>query len=172
MNSGLMTQFQWHSIPSLEQWVKDLTLLQLWSHMWLRFNPWPGNFHNTVGTAEKGGGKKGHLGEFLLWHSGLRIKLQGVPTVSQQVRNPTNIHEDVGSVPGLLSGLRTQCCHELWYTLQRHARSSIAVAVVQAGSCSPDMTPRCGIKKKKKKKNPTAVAQVAAEAQVRSQPVG
>ena len=25
----------------MEQWVKDLALLQLW----LRFHPWPGNFH-------------------------------------------------------------------------------------------------------------------------------
>ena len=28
------------------QWVKDLVLLQLWHRLqlWLRFNPWPGNF--------------------------------------------------------------------------------------------------------------------------------
>ena len=25
----------------------------------------------------------------------------GVPTVAQQVKNPTSIHEDVGSIPGL-----------------------------------------------------------------------
>ena len=34
-------------IPSPAQWVKDLALLQLWhkSQMWLRFDPWPRNFH-------------------------------------------------------------------------------------------------------------------------------
>ena len=25
----------------------------------------------------------------------------GTPTVAQQVKNPTSIHEDVGSIPGL-----------------------------------------------------------------------
>ena len=29
--------------------------------------------------------------------------------------NPTHIHEDAGWIPGLpLSGLRIQCCRELW----------------------------------------------------------
>ena len=34
------------SIPSLE-WVKDLVFPQLWhrSQLWLRFDPYPGNFH-------------------------------------------------------------------------------------------------------------------------------
>ena len=29
------------------QWVKDLvlSLLWLWPQLWLRFDPWPGNFH-------------------------------------------------------------------------------------------------------------------------------
>ena len=31
--------------------------------------------------------------------------------------NPTSIYEDVGLSPGLLSGLRIQCCCELWCTL-------------------------------------------------------
>ena len=26
---------------------------------------------------------------------------QGVPTVAQQLKNPTSIHEDAGSIPGL-----------------------------------------------------------------------
>ena len=30
-----------------------------------------------------------------------RKALVGVPVVAQQVKNPTSIHEDVGSVPGL-----------------------------------------------------------------------
>ena len=34
-------------IPSPDQWVKDLILLQLWhrGQLQLRFDPWPGNFH-------------------------------------------------------------------------------------------------------------------------------
>ena len=38
------------SIPGLVQWGKDPTLLQLW----LRFDPWPGNFHMPrVGILKK-----------------------------------------------------------------------------------------------------------------------
>ena len=34
-------------IPGPVQWVKNLALLQLWyrSHLQLRFDPWPKNFH-------------------------------------------------------------------------------------------------------------------------------
>ena len=33
--------------PALEQWVGDLALLWLWCglQVWLKFDPWPGNFH-------------------------------------------------------------------------------------------------------------------------------
>ena len=59
----------------------------------------------------------------------------------------------------LISGLRIQCCHELWYRLQIWLGSYITVAVAQAGSCSYDSTPslrtsmchRCGPKKKKRR---------------------
>ena len=30
-----------------------------------------------------------------------KTKKQGVPVVAQRVKNPTSIHEDAGSIPGL-----------------------------------------------------------------------
>jgi len=60
----------------------------------------------------------------------------------------------------LLSGLRIRCCCELWCRLQIWLGSYIAMAMVQAGNCSSDLTPslgtsiclRCDPKKQKKKK--------------------
>ena len=33
-------------VPTVAQWVKD-SMSQLWDRLqlWIRFNPWPGNFH-------------------------------------------------------------------------------------------------------------------------------
>ena len=72
----------------------------------------------------------------------------------------TSIHEDVRSVPGLLSGLMIWHCCELWCRLQLRLRSWVAVAVAMASSCGSDATSsletsiclRCGPKKKKKKR--------------------
>ena len=38
------------------QWVKALALPQLWyrSQLWLRFSPWPGNFHMLQVWLKKG----------------------------------------------------------------------------------------------------------------------
>ena len=47
--------------------------------------------------------------------------------------NATSIHEDLGSIPGdSFSGLRIQCCYELWCRLQTRLGSQVAVAVVWA----------------------------------------
>ena len=47
----------------------------------------------------------------------------------------------------LLSGLRIRCCCELWCRSQMWLGSrvavAVAVAVVQASSCSPDLTSVC-----------------------------
>ena len=40
----------------------------------------------------------------------------------------------------LLSGLSIQCCHELWCRLQMWLGSLVAMAVMQAGSYSSDLT--------------------------------
>ena len=52
--------------------------------------------------------------------------------MAQQVANPTNIHEDVGSIPGFALGLRvsSRVCHELWCRAQRWLGPDVAVAVV------------------------------------------
>ena len=44
-------------------------------------------------------------------------------------KNLISIYEDAGLMPGLLSGLRSRHCHELWCRLQMHLGSGIAVAV-------------------------------------------
>ena len=59
-----------------------------------------------------------------------------------------------------LSGSGTWCCHELWCRSQTRLGSRVAVAMVQAGSCSSNSTPslgtsmclKCSPKKEKKKK--------------------
>ena len=43
-----------------------------------------------------------------------------------------------------LSGLRIWCCHELRCRSQTQLGSDVAVAVVLAGSCSSNETPRLG----------------------------
>ena len=74
------------------------------------------------------------------------------------VTNPTSIHKDTNSTLALLGGLMIWCCRELWYKSQTWLRFHVAMAVVQACSCSADSAPslgtsichRCGPKKKKK----------------------
>ena len=65
----------------------------------------------------------GHCGEDLQlpWH--------GVPIVAQWLRNPTENHEVLGSIPGLTRGLRIWHCCELCCRSQMWLRSGVAVAV-------------------------------------------
>ena len=57
-------------------------------------------------------------------------KMTRVLLVAQQLTNPTRIHEDADLILGLLSGLRIQCCHELWCRSKMWLGSPIAVTVV------------------------------------------
>ena len=62
--------------------------------------------------------------------------------MAQQVKNPTSILEDAGSIPGLHQLVkRIWRCHKLRLRLKMQLGSGVAVAVVQAGSCSSDLTP-------------------------------
>ena len=54
------------------------------------------------------------------------------------VTNLTSIHEDVGPIPGYLSGSGIWHCPGLWFKFQTWLGSCIAVAVAVAGSYSSD----------------------------------
>ena len=91
----------------------------------------------------------------------------GVPMVVQWLMNQlVSMRTRVRSL-AMLSGLRIQCCRDLWCRSQTWLRSGIAVAMAVASSCSSNLTSRlvqtsrcrgCGpkkkIKKKKKKESP------------------
>ena len=83
--------------------------------------------------------------------------------MAQWVKNPTSIHEDVGSIPGLSQWVKNPALQQAEAQdtdLAQIWGSGVSVAVVQAGSCNANSTPRlrtficcrCGPKKKKKKK--------------------
>ena len=57
----------------------------------------------------------------------------GVPIVAQLVKNPTSIHKDAGSIPGLTQRVKDQYCRELWYRSQTQLRSRVTVALTHVG---------------------------------------
>ena len=59
-----------------------------------------------------------------------KILTLGVLIVAQQVKNPTSIHENVGSIPGLAQWIRIWHCHKPWHKSQMQLGSHVAAAMV------------------------------------------
>ena len=60
------------------------------------------------------------------------------------VTNPTSVHENAGSIPGLDKWVSNLGLCELWCRSQMCLGSCVAVAVLEAGSYSSDSTPSLG----------------------------
>ena len=93
----------------------------------------------------------------------LRLCGNGVPVVAQRKRIQLGTMRLQVRSLALLSGLRIQHCHELWYTLQTWLGSPVllwlwlwrrpaAVALIQSLAWEPPYTTNAAPKKKKKKK--------------------
>ena len=77
-----------------------------------------------------------------LWH--ILKFLLGVPVVAQGKQIwPVSMRMQVQSL-ALLGGVRIRRCHELWCRSWMWLGSGVAVAIMQTGGCSSDLTPSLG----------------------------
>ena len=88
--------------------------------------------------------------------------------MSQWLTNSTSIHEDMGLIPGPVSGSRIQRCHELWCRLETHLRSRVAVAGNYSSNSTPSLGTSicCGCGPKKTKKTKYEIKAIYEESQL------
>ena len=84
------------------------------------------------------------LGTSICHRLGHKKKGEGVPTVAQRKQIWLASTRTQVQSPASLSGLRIRPCPELWCGLQMWLGSGVAMAMVQSGSCSSDLTPSLG----------------------------
>ena len=97
-------------ISRLAHWVKDPALPQLW----LRFNPWPGNFHVLQARPLK------YSRNSCLWLSRLRTQ--------------HSVFEDAGSIPGLPWWVKDLVLLNATICCTHSSDPSVAVAMVYAST--------------------------------------
>ena len=139
--------------------------------MWMSLLPVTGTAWGGAGMKEQGGltgmgsgdqveTARAHDSFEKFCRKGEQKRGAGVPIMARQKQIQLGTMSFQVRFLASLSGLRIRRCHELWCRSQTWLRSSIAVAVVQAGRCNSNSVPclgtsiccRYGSKKKKKKK--------------------